>query len=321
MTANFVSASSIIDTWAADLLTGKPPMLWRVGKGFDPVELGPGMVCLVGGAPGAGKTALTMQWAVDALRSDASLRVMVANIEMTPRTLLDRQLARLAGLDASWIRFRRLTGQEDRVHAGLDVLRSISDRLAFHDGPPTLVQVAENVDAFGAQLLVLDYVQRFSLGDKAQDKRAELDDIMGHIRRFANGGLGVLVVSAMARQKGPTGSHYGGLGLASFRGSSELEFGADQCWTLAKEKEADKYSPVRLSCRKNRNGDEGVSLLLNFDRMRQTFTLGDTTATATAPSAPQTHVPTHVPPQSTPHMDGTFDLGGEGYAEDDIPFD
>ncbi len=321
MTAHFISASSIIDTWAADLLTGKPPILWRVGKGFDPVELGPGMVCLVGGAPGAGKTALTMQWVVDALRTDASLRVMVANIEMTPRTLLDRQLARLAGLDASWIRFRRLTGQEDRVHAGLDVLRSISDRLAFHDGPPTLVQVAENVDAFGAQLLVLDYVQRFSLGDKAQDKRAELDDIMGHIRRFANGGLGVLVVSAMARQKGATGSNYAGLGLASFRGSGELEFGGDQCWTLAKVKEGDKYSPVRLSCHKNREGEEGISLLLNFDRMRQTFTLADSIATVAAAGAPRTYVPTHVPAQSPSPTGDTFDLGGEGYAEDDTPFE
>ena len=313
--AHFTPAADIFETWAADVIGGKPPELWRVGAGFHPVELGPQLVTLVGGAPGAGKTALVMQWAVDALRGDGALRAMVANVEMAPRTLLDRQLARLSGLDAAWIRFRMLAGHEHRARAGLDVLAGIADRLAFHTGPASLLDVARSVDAFGARLLVLDDIQRFGLGtgDAQQDRRAELDGVMAHVRRFADAGLGVLVVSAVSRQKGKTGSNYAGLGLASFRGSSELEYGADSCWTLAPEDETDRHSPVRLDCAKNRHGGT-PSLLLNFDRMRQAFTLADGTGGA----AP---MPQPAPAHPAPVAADAFDLGGEGYSEDDVPFE
>jgi hypothetical protein len=53
-------------------------------------------VTLLGGAPGAGKTALSMQWALDALRLTPSLRCVVCNVETPPAVLLDRQLARLS---------------------------------------------------------------------------------------------------------------------------------------------------------------------------------------------------------------------------------
>jgi len=272
MSGQFVTAAGLFDAWAADVLSGEGPELWQAGTGFDPVELGPGLVTLIGGAPGAGKTALTMQWAVDALRLDGGLYVLVCNVEMAPRTLLDRQLARLAGIDANHIRHRWIAGNETRVRAGLDVLAGISDRLAFHTGPPTLADVAQSVDGFGSRLLVLDYIQRFTLGagDTALDKRAELDSIMGHIRKFADAGLGVLAVSAVARQKGKHGSNYTGLGLASYRGSSELEYGADSCWVI--ESVEGNWGAVNLCCVKNRHGDT-PSLLLNFDRARQSFTV------------------------------------------------
>ncbi|NLF57641.1 MAG: AAA family ATPase [Candidatus Hydrogenedens sp.] len=309
MTAeHYTPAAGLFDAWADDVLHGKPPELWTPGAGFHSVELGPGLVVLVGGAPGAGKTALAMQWTVDALRADESLRVLVSNVEMAPRTLLDRQLARLAGVDASWIRKRMLAGQEYRVRAGLDELRRVSERLAFHTGPPVLADVARSVDAFGARFLVADYVQRFTIGNgDALDRRAELDGIMGHFRRFADAGLGVLAVSAVARQKGRTGSNYAGLGLASFRGSSELEYGADSCWTLSKDDAPDQWGAVNLTCQKNRHG-ETPSLLLTFDAARQTFTVANTgggTAGAVTVPGRVSAVP------------DAFDLGGTPYNEAD----
>jgi hypothetical protein len=44
-----------------DVLTGKPPTLYPVGAGeLARLEIGPGIVWVLGGAPGAGKTALSM---------------------------------------------------------------------------------------------------------------------------------------------------------------------------------------------------------------------------------------------------------------------
>ncbi len=306
MTAeHYTTAAGLFDAWADDVQHGTAPELWHPGAGFAAVELGPGLVALLGGCPGAGKTAAAMQWTVDALRTDDGLRALVANVEMHPRTLLDRQLARLSGVDAGWIRNRTITGHEGRIRAGLDELRRVADRLAFHTGPATLADVARSVDAFGARFLVLDYVQRFHTGTgDAMDKRAELDSVMEYARRFADAGLGVLAVSAVSRQKGRTGSNYAGLGLASYRGTSELEYGADSAWILSKDEGADKWGAVHLVCAKNRHGDT-PSLLLSFDGARQTFTVAN-------PGAPG-----GITPARASAVPDAVDLGGAGYGGED----
>ena len=94
------------------MLTGKPPVFYPIGAGaLERIEIGPGLVTLLGGAPGAGKTAFTMQALVDALRLTPELRAVVANVEMGPAVLLDRQLARLSGIDLRTIRYRRLAAE------------------------------------------------------------------------------------------------------------------------------------------------------------------------------------------------------------------
>src|SRR5437588_3260140 len=103
--ASFVAGSDALAGWRDDVLSGKPPVLFPVGGGeLARVEIGPGLVSLLGGAPGAGKTAFTMQAVVDALRLTPTLRAVVCNVEMGPPMLLDRQLARLSGIDGSLIR-------------------------------------------------------------------------------------------------------------------------------------------------------------------------------------------------------------------------
>lgn len=304
MTAkHFTTAAGVFDVWAHDVQHGTAPERWPLGAGFGAVELGPGLVVLLGGCPGAGKTAAAMQWTVDALRTDDGLRALVANVEMSPRALLDRQLARLSGVDARWIRNRTIGGHEGRIRAGLDELRRVADRLAFHIGPPTLADVAQSVDACEARLLVLDYVQRFHTGaGDAMDRRAELDSVMEYARRFADKGLGVLAVSAVSRQKGKTGSNYAGLGLASYRGTSELEYGADSAWILSREEEPDKRGVVHLVCAKNRHGDI-CSLDLTFDGCRQSFVVAGAGG-----------------PAKTSPLESGFDMGDPPYEEDDDVF-
>ena len=99
--ARYQSTADLLDPWRDDVLSGKPPTLYPVGTGeLARIEIGPGLVTLIGGAPGAGKTALTLQWVLDALSATPSLKALVCNVEMSPSTLLDRQLARLADIDA-----------------------------------------------------------------------------------------------------------------------------------------------------------------------------------------------------------------------------
>jgi replicative DNA helicase len=97
---------------------------------------------------------------------------------------------------------------------------------------------------------------------------------MSYLRQFADAGAAVVVVAAVGRTKDKAGrSSYAGdgLSLASFRESSELEFGADDAFILIPDDE----TTVTLRHLKARHG-ECRDLRLTFDRTHQSFTVADT---------------------------------------------
>lgn len=178
-------------------------MFFPIGIGeLGRIEVGPGLVTLIGGAPGAGKTAFTMQAVVDALRSTASLRAVVCNVETTPSVLLDRQLARLSGVDLTTIRYRRLRPEHaDRIDQAMAVLEPVCERLTFVRPPFDLTNVVETADAFDAGLIVLDYIQRIPPPGEHGDRRGSVDATMSHVRNLADAGAAIIVVAAVSRGK------------------------------------------------------------------------------------------------------------------------
>jgi replicative DNA helicase len=234
--------------------------------------LGPGRVVLIGGVPGGGKTALATQLTFDALRTTPGLRAVVANVEMAPAVLLDRQLARVSGIPLDAITHRRLDeSHAERLDTGIATLESIGDRLAFVRPPFDLGNIAAAVDALDADLLVLDYVQRIRPPGEHADRRGSVDALMDYLRQFADAGKAVVCVAAVARSKDKRGrSSYDGdaLNLASFRESSELEYGADSAYILIPDD--DNPEVVTLRCLKHRHG-EPRDIALRFERARQRF--------------------------------------------------
>jgi replicative DNA helicase len=178
--------------------------------------------------------------------------------------------ARLSGIDLSDIRHRRLNGEHgDRLERSLATLEEIADRLCFVRPPFDLSNVAAAADDFDADLLLLDYVQRIAPSGEVGDRRAAVDSLMNHLRQFADADRVVFVVAAVARSRDNRGrSSYASdaLGLASFRESSELEFGADDAFILVPDGET-----VVLRHLKSHNG-EPCDLRLLFDRKLQRFT-------------------------------------------------
>lgn len=273
MKPSFQIAAAALAGWRDDVLSGKPPELFPVGDGaLRRIEIGPGLVTLLGGAPGAGKTAFTMQAVVDALRLTPELRALVCNVEMPPAILLDRQLARLSGIDLTTIRYRRLGPEHaDRIDQALNTLEQLAERLCFVRPPFDLANVAATADAFDARLMLLDYIQRIPPPGEHGDKRGAVNATMDFLRQFADADTAVIVISAIGRTKDSKGrSSYAGdgLNLASFRESSELEFGADDAFILTPD-DHDGDS-VTLKHLKSRHG-EARDLTLAFDRRRQRF--------------------------------------------------
>lgn len=265
--------AELFDGWRDAVLSGKGPVLHPLGVGeLSRIEAGPGLVTLFGGGPGAGKTALTMQLVFDGLRMTPTLRVLVCNIEMSPTVILDRQLARLSGIDLDLIRFRRLGGEHaERIERGLATIESIADRLCFVRAPFDLGNVAAAGDDFNADVIVLDYIQRIRPPGEHADKRVSVDATMNYLRQFADAGRAVVVVSALSRTKDRGGrSSYDSqhVGLASFKESGELEYGADSAWIVAPGKKDD--CGVTLRHLKDRNGDTR-DMPLTFHKALQRF--------------------------------------------------
>jgi len=307
---HYTTAADVFDGWRDDLLTGTPPVFYPGGEGeLARIEFGPGRVVLVGGAPGAGKTAFTMQASCDALRLTPSLRCLICNVEMPPAVLLDRQLARLAGIDAELIRRRQLDASHGaRLDAGLAAIDAFADRLAFVRAPFDLANVAAAADHFDAGLLLLDYIQRIAPPGTHGDNRNAVNATMGFLRMFADAGLAVVVVAAVGRTKDTKGRQSyaaDALNLASFRESSELEFGADDAFILAPD--AKDAELVTLRHLKSRHGST-QDLPLHFDKARQAFT-------PTADAAPAAG-PLQAALEMLWHAAGTADEPDEGTADD-----
>ena len=272
-TFNYIKAENVFDNWRERVLQGTPPLLYRIGEGaLAEIEVGPGLVDLFGGPPGAGKTAFTMQAVCDALRIDTNLKALVCNVETAPELLLDRQLARISGIDLTTIRNRRLDEtHSERNACGMATLEAFLDRLSFLRPPLNLENVAASADDFEAKIILLDYIQRIPPPGNHTDRRGAIDAMINYLRQFADADLAVLVVAAVSRTKDSQGrtSYAGtGLSLASFRESSELEFGADNAFMLVADPNDEEEITLRhLKARHSEPKDR----VLSFNRCIQRF--------------------------------------------------
>ncbi|MFO0851821.1 MAG: hypothetical protein U0871_25135 [Gemmataceae bacterium] len=141
-------------------------------------------------------------------------------------------------------------------------------RLAFLPPPFTLANAAAAADAFGADILVLDYVQRIAPGGEQPTKRAAVDAVMDFARRAAGRGWRWSPCRRSAGSGEDGRSGYQNLGLASFKESGELEYGADDAFVLCPDP-ADRAA-VLLRHVKSRHG-ELQDIPLRFTGAAQRF--------------------------------------------------
>jgi len=254
----------------------------RRDVGMPHVEIGPGRVTLIEGAPGVGKSALTAQWVFEALERNPELRATIANVEMSREVLVERQLARLSRSNVGAIHGRRLDDLDrDDVTAAAARLKPLSARIAFVKTPLNLEHAVRVADDHRSDILLLDYIQRLPPeGGAKQDRRAALSSSMDVVRAVAEAGLSVIVVLALARSKDKLGraTYEDGLVRASFSETSALEYGADDAYLLTPagpiHDVPSRARRVSLLHVKSRYGDMTNTTLL-FERAYQSFRVLD----------------------------------------------
>jgi replicative DNA helicase len=211
-------------------------------------------VITVGGQAGSGKTAAMLQGLFDAMRlpHQENLRLLVLNVEMAPSMIIERQLARLAGVDATSI--QRRTFHENQVaslEAAREELRPVLRRTKFATAPFTISRMLMQVQEFSPDLFLCDYLQRISVDGEKLDLRAQINRTMDALRLIASNDVAVVAISALNRPSGGGDWTKDSVSLASFRESSEVEYSSDAVYALVRDRDSRAATMVAL---KNRSG-------------------------------------------------------------------
>jgi replicative DNA helicase len=267
-------SADIIDSLFELISTGKMKQLLALGPALNGLEIGPGLVTVLGAPPGAGKTTLAMQVAFENLLHNPGFRVVVANRESSMEVLLQRELARQTGVSSKAIRFGTCNATElAKLKKAVDELRPLLTRMSSLDEPgqlPMLMRLLSEEPG----LLILDYIQKFAPPGEA---KVGVTLVMTMCRQFARAGWAVLALSATARTQTRGRSSQDSLQLnqASFRDSSEIEFQADAAYLLRDMEKKGSVAKVRatlIECVKNRHGEKNHKLLA-FNMPKSCFEL------------------------------------------------
>lgn len=224
------------DAWGDSVTNGEPPKMWLLHPDKDNLlnqfSLRPQTVVVLGGSPGAGKTAFLIETIYKALTLDQELKALIVNVEMSHEQLLDRLLASQSCVPLADIIDRKRTPENlPLLQTGLEKIQAVTERLGFLGIPFTIEKIKEAVDYFGAQIIVLDYTQRIRIEGDVHSAKDKINILMDEIRELAKGRC-VIAVSALSRQSGNERTKSHNVGMSAFRDSSEFEYAADDCWIL-----------------------------------------------------------------------------------------
>ena len=276
---NVTTVNSLLDELRRELFSGEPPVEFPVAnEPWGSFAFRPGDIVAIAAPPAMGKTALITQMTVDALRLSASASCLFCNVEMSPKTILERQISRLSGVMYEQIARRAiLLGEHREIDRAFETLGSIGDRMAFMGQPFSIEHVIEAVAEKQPKILVLDYLQRITCCDGVADNRVRLNNVMHAARAIASAGVCVVLISAVGRTQSKKGGGYNAneLGMGSFRESSEVEYGADDAFVMVEEGPTDDatgYKTVIMKHVKSRNHRQR-DIRLEFDGAIQRFRL------------------------------------------------
>ncbi|WP_182865025.1 DnaB-like helicase C-terminal domain-containing protein [Rhodopirellula sp. JC639] len=251
----FDDAADVCRSVVTGILNGEADKLFDCGPAFPKIEIGPGLLKLIGAPPGRGKTALAMELTYNAMANEPDLPVVVASLEMSAKVLIKRHLAGLAGVSYDAIRFNTLTTyqrQELANDASGLIQRIAGAKFVKQDfcGIGDLDLWRQVTKKPG--LLVLDYLQLF--GNAGDDAKTRSEQTMAMASRYCADGWGVICVSALNR------AGYNESSMAAFRDSNSVEYGASSAYLLneaTNPDDPDREDPIqwlRLECVKNRHG-------------------------------------------------------------------
>jgi hypothetical protein len=161
-----------------------------------PDGLPTGQIMCVAAAPGVGKTALALQMMAFALFDDAELKAVWAMGEMTADRLAERVIAAQGGIAMDSVRNR----SRDAIAESERIAVSIGDRMTLLPDPLFVHEIDATVEATGAKLVVVDYLQLVRGTKRNLERRQEVDGCLRDLRSMAmQRGVALVLISNLAK--------------------------------------------------------------------------------------------------------------------------
>ncbi len=251
----------------------KPEYLkWGIPQLDELLYVERGDFVVLGGYASAGKTALALSMAFHQAKTR---RVGFYSFETTDRKLFDRLIATITKLD-----FKRIKGHalsEDN----LDVLAMhTSDITSNHlelipANGMTVSDIKATAQSRRHEVIYIDYLQLITPTNPRESSYEQVTKISMDLHSLAQRtGLTVVALSQLSRpEKSGKGETSGekAPGMHSLRQSGQIEQDADAILLVYKEDPTMADSRRVLKVAKNKEGQSGVALMLNFDGATQTF--------------------------------------------------
>ena len=250
-----------------------PPV---TGTGIRPLDrwlmggMRPGIHVLMG-TPGAGKSSLALQVAVNVAAKGG--RVAVVSAEMTVQECAARVCSSLSLKHAGgvepfkWSDWERMGRRGDPSGTeALDVMGDLLPGLMFVDDGPAVGEAGvcdliREAGAAGCSLVVVDYLQRIRPADPAANQFDGVSAVVRSLTAAAKaGGVPVLLVSSMNREAQKRDGE--GVTLTGGRGTGDIEYDAKSVWMLRNVLDAPGDHATRdvsLYVAKARNGHSSLT--------------------------------------------------------------
>ena len=234
------------------------------GKGSD--------LIILAARPGMGKTALALNWAMNALKSKNENHVAIFTLEMSREQLMQRVLSSEGRIDSTKLRRGDLGAEEqdDLAHAARR-LHDYGFRLMIDETPAISVSEVRSrcrryKKEHGLSLVVIDYLQLMTASETArkQGREREISEISTNLKAMAKE-LNVPVIALAQLNRGPDSRPDKRPRISDLRESGSMEQDADLILFVYRDEyynaDSELAGQSEVILAKNRHGETGTVTL------------------------------------------------------------
>jgi replicative DNA helicase len=233
--------------------------------GWQPSDL-----IILAARPGMGKTALALNWALNAVKAEKT--VAVFTLEMSKEQLMQRLLSAEGRVDSTRMRKGDLTDEDqDRLMHAARSINQFASRLAIDETPAiSLTEVRSRCrryhKEFGLSLVIIDYLQLMGSHStwRKESREREVSEISMGLKALAKE-LHVPVIALAQLNRGPDSRTDKRPKISDLRESGSMEQDADQIIFVYRD---EYYNPnseyagkSEVIIGKNRHGETGTVFL------------------------------------------------------------